>query len=120
MVKYPLEGIRVTDFTWAWAGAHAVTTLALLGAEVIKVESSRRIDHSRVFSLTTGQWFGDPDHSPVFNDINLNKLSANLDLSHPKGVELAKGLIKISDVVTQNMRPGVMDRLGLGYEVLRE
>ncbi|MBT4511305.1 MAG: CoA transferase [Chloroflexi bacterium] len=120
MVKYPLEGIRVVDFAWAWAGSQATSILALLGAEVIKIESRKRIDHSRVFSLTTGQWFDEPDHSSIFNDMNLGKLSANIDLSQPEGVNLVKRLVKISDVVAQNMRPGKIDALGLGYEVLRE
>jgi len=120
VLKYPLEGIRVVDFAWAWAGAQATSILALLGAEVIKIESMRRIDHSRVFSLTTGQWFDEPDSSAIFNDMNLGKLSANIDLSHPEGVDLVKKLVEISDVVVQNMRPGKIDGLGLGYDVLRE
>lgn len=120
MNQNPLEGIRVIDFAWAWAGAQATSMLALLGAEVIKIESRRRIDHSRIFSLTTGQWFDDPDRSAIFNDMNLGKLSANIDLSHPKGVELVKRLVAKSDIVVQNMRPGKIEALGLGYEVLRE
>ncbi|NQT71928.1 MAG: CoA transferase [Chloroflexi bacterium] len=120
MLEYPLEGIRIVDFAWAWAGAQATSILALLGAEVIKIESMRRIDHSRVFSLTTGQWFDEPDSSVIFNDMNLGKMSANIDLSHPEGVDLVKKLVKISDVVVQNMRPGKIDGLGLGYDVLRE
>jgi len=120
MKKHALEGVRVADFSWAWAGAHIGTLLALLGADVIKIESRGQYDGARMFSLTTGQYFSEPDHSPVFNDINLNKMSVNLDLKQPKGVELANELVKISDIVTQNMRPGVMDRLGLGYEALKE
>ena len=119
-LKYPLEGIRVVDFAWAWAGSQATSILALLGAEVIKIESRRRIDHSRVFSLTTGQWFDEPDRSAIFNDMNLGKFSANIDLSQTEGVELVKKLVQISDVVVQNMRPGKIDALGLGYEVLRD
>ena len=110
----------MVDFAWAWAGAQATSILALFGAEVIKVESRRRIDHSRIFSLTTGQWFDEPDRSPVFNDMNLGKLSANIDLSHPEGVALAKRLVAISDVVVENMRPGKIQALGLGYEELRK
>ncbi|MDD5094143.1 MAG: CoA transferase [Dehalococcoidia bacterium] len=119
-VKYPLEGVRIADFGFAWAGPQAVGLLARMGAEVIKVESHTRIDHSRILSLTTGTVFGEIDRSLVFGDLNMNKLGITLNLGHPKGVELAKELIKISDVVAQNMRPGVMDRLGLGYEALRE
>jgi len=120
MIKYPLEGIRIIDFTWAWAGAHATALLAMLGAEVIKVESRSRIDLSRISSITTGEFYEDIELSPAFNDMNLNKLGITLNLRHPKGVELAKKLVKISDVAAQNMRPGVVDRLGLGYEVLQQ
>jgi len=60
------------------------------------------------------------DSSAVFNSINLNKLSVRLNLKKPEAVELAKRIIRVSDVVTQNMRPGSMDRLGLSYDVLKE
>ena len=120
MDKLPLEGVRVVDFTFAWAGPYATMLLAFMGAEVIKVESAKRLDHSRILSLTTAQVFSDPDMSPVFNDMNLSKLNVNLDLKNPKAVELAKKIIGVSDVVMENMRPGVMDRLGLGYEAAYE
>lgn len=118
MNRAALEGIRVADFTWVWAGPYAVMLLAYMGAEVIKIESAKRIDSARMGSITTGQTFAGWDSSSVFNNLNLNKLGVVLDLSHPKGVELAKQIVGISDVVAQNMRPGVMDRLGLGYEDL--
>jgi benzylsuccinate CoA-transferase BbsF subunit len=120
MRKFALEGVRVADFGWAWAGAYSATLLAFMGAEVIKIESRKRIDYSRIRSLSTGQWFFDLDQSPVFNTINLNKMSVTLDLSQPQGVVLAKRIVGMSDVVIQNMRPGAMERLGLGYEALRE
>lgn len=114
-----LEGIRILDFTWAWAGPYGTQLLAFMGAEVIKVESRRRLDHTRVRSLMGGAFASGPDESPIFNDLNLNKLSVTLNLSHRKAVELAKGLVRISDVVAQNMRPGVMEKLGLGYDDLK-
>ncbi|MBI5949497.1 MAG: CoA transferase [Chloroflexi bacterium] len=114
-----LEGVRVVDFTWAWAGAYATFQLGLLGAEVIKVESLKRLDLSRTQSLTTGQRFAGYDSSTIFNDLNANKRSLQLDLSRPEAVAIAKRLVAESDVVAQNMRPGVMERLGLGYEDLR-
>jgi len=120
MTEHPLDGVRVVDFTWAWAGPYATLLLALLGAEVIKVESRRRLDHTRLRSLMTGPTMSGPDQSTVFNDINLNKLSLCLNLTEPRAVEIAKRLVKVSDVVTQNMRPGVMERLGLGYEALKQ
>ena len=120
MDKGPLESIRVTEFTSAWAGPYATCMLALLGAEVIKVESRARVDHSRMLSFSTGRVFTGPDESSVFNNLNLNKMSVNLNLKQPKAIEIAKELAKVSDVVMENMRPGVMPRLGLGYEVLKE
>jgi benzylsuccinate CoA-transferase BbsF subunit len=118
--KGPLAGVRVLDFTWAWAGPHGTLLLALLGAEVIKVESRTRLDHTRVRSLMTGPTMASPDHSAIFNDLNVGKLSLTLDLKQPRAVELARQVARHSDVVTANMRPGVLDRLGLGYEALRE
>ncbi len=115
----PLSGIRVTDFTWAWAGPQGTLLLGMLGAEVIKIESHARLDHARVHSLTAGAVRGDLDESPLFNDLNLGKLSINLDLRKEEAREIARRLVAKSDVVTQNMRPGVLDRLGLGYEDLR-
>ncbi len=117
--KLALEGIRIADFSWAWAGSHATELLASLGAEVIKIESLSRIDFVRKMSFTTGQRFDDIDRSPVFNDLNLGKLSVQLNLSKPEGIELAKKIVSVSDVVMQNMRPGVMEKLGLSYETLR-
>jgi benzylsuccinate CoA-transferase BbsF subunit len=115
----PLEGIRILDFTWAWAGPQATLLLALMGAEVIKVESRRRLDHSRLRSLVAGPSMSGPDASFIFNTLNLNKLSVTLNLSKPEAIDIAKSLAKISDVVAQNMRPGVLERLGLGYEELK-
>jgi len=120
MNKYPLDGIRIVDFTWAWAGPYATLLLALLGAEVIKVESHKRLDHTRLRSLMNGPTLGGPDQSTVFNAINPNKLSLTLNLTKPGAIEIVKKLVGVSDVVTQNMRPGVMDRLGIGYEALQE
>jgi len=120
MNKSALEGVRIADFCWLWAGAYATGLLAFLGAEVIKIESMARVDPSRMMTLTIGQAFEGVEHSPVFNSINLNKLSIKLNLKHPRAVELAKKIILISDVVSQNMRPGAMDSMGLSYAVLKE
>ena len=116
----PLKGVTVTEFTTAWAGPYATCVLGLLGAEVIKVESRKRIDHSRYTSFTTGKTFSNPDESSVFNILNLNKLSVCLNLRQPKAIEIAKRLVEMSDVVVENMRPGVIERLGLGYAALSE
>jgi benzylsuccinate CoA-transferase BbsF subunit len=116
----PLHGVRIADFTWLWAGAYATGLLALLGAEVIKVESMNRVDQTRTMTFTLGKAFEGVEQSSVFNGINLNKLSVKLDLKQPEAVGLAKRIVEISDVVAENMRPGAMDRLGLGYDALRE
>ena len=120
MNRYALEGVRIADFCWLWAGAYATGLLALLGAEVIKIESMARPDPSRKMTLTIGQAFDGVEHSPVFNSINLNKLSVRLNLKQPAAVELAKKIVQISDVASENMRPGAMDSIGLGYDVLKE
>ena len=115
----PLAGIRVADFTWAWAGPQGSLLLGMLGAEVVKIESRARLDHARVHSLTAGNLKGGIDASPVFNDLNLGKRSVTLNLRHERGRELVHRLVEQSDIVLQNMRPGVLERLGLGYEDLR-
>jgi len=120
MNRYALDGVRIADFCWLWAGAYATGLLALLGAEVIKIESMARPDPSRKMTLTVGQAFEGIDHSPIFNSINLNKLSVSLNLKQPEAVVLAKKIVQISDVASENMRPGAMDSIGLGYDVLKE
>ena len=120
MEKGPLEGVRVADFSWAWAGPYATLLLGFLGAEIIKIESKKRLDHSRLMSLTTGQAFKSLDASPVFCQLNLNKLGVTLNLSTGKGIALAKRIVGLSDVVIENFRPGVIEKLGLGYKALRE
>jgi benzylsuccinate CoA-transferase BbsF subunit len=115
----PLSGIRIADFTWAWAGPQGSLLLGMLGAEVIKIESRARLDHARVHSLTAGTLQGGIDESPVFNDLNLGKRSVTLNLRSEGGRDLVRKLVAKCDIVLQNMRPGVLDRLGLGYDDLR-
>jgi benzylsuccinate CoA-transferase BbsF subunit len=91
----------------------------MLGAEIIKIESRARLDHTRLRSLMAGPTLASPDHSVIFADLNVNKLSLTLNLTHAEAVEIIKRLVKVSDVVAENMRPGVLQRLGLGYEALR-
>lgn len=117
--RRPLEGVRVLDFSWALAAPFGTMFLALLGAEVIKVESLRRLDsHRRSPSPKLSPEEG-ADLNTSFAIINLNKRSVRLDLSQPDGVALAREIVRISDVVVENYRPTVLDRLGLGYYVLR-
>lgn len=108
-----LQGIRVADFGWVLAGPYGTMLLSYLGAEVIKVESRRRVDEQRVAHRAgLSENF---DASSNFLEVNLNKRSVSINLSKPEGAELARKLVSVSDVVIENMRPGVMDRLGLGY-----
>ena len=119
----PLEGIRVAEFAWVWAGPYAGVLLSTLGAEVIKVEGPKRLDLTRrsvvwpraeEAPLKIG-----PDAGMAFNTMNLNKRSLALDLSQPEGRELALRLASECDVIYDNMRPGAMVKLGLDYENLQ-
>lgn len=123
---YPLEGYRVLDFGTAWAGPQVGQILGDLGAEVIKIESRKRIDGARlgrpivgddIAGGDEGKW---PDMQPVFHGLNRNKLSFTVDAKHPEGLDLIKQLVKISDVVSNNFSPGAMPRLGLDYEHLKK
>ena len=118
MNKDALEGVRVADFSWVWAGPLATLLLSFMGAEIIKIESHTRVDQMRQGSITTGDSFSDFNASPIFNNANLNKKSVTINLKHPEGTELAKRIVAVSDLTIENMRPGVMDKLGLGYKDL--
>lgn len=110
----PLEGIRVLDFTWALAGPFATMQLADLGAEVVKVEYPETHEKERGFGP-----YAD-GISTFFFSANRGKKGTAIDLKAPEGKDLVKRLARQADVVTENFRPGTMDRLGLGYRVLRE
>jgi crotonobetainyl-CoA:carnitine CoA-transferase CaiB-like acyl-CoA transferase len=111
----PLAGLRVLDFTWAAAGPYATLLLALLGADVLKIESSRRPDPARRGFLAD---YGGINRSPNFSELNLNKRAIQLDLTTEAGKELAWRLIDEVDIVVDNFRPGVMERLGFGADAL--
>jgi len=113
-----LKGIKIADFSWVWAGPYCSLLLSFMGAEVVKIESKKRIDQTREGSITLGEDYEGYDASPIFNNANLNKKSITLDLKSPEAIELAKKIVAESDIVLENMRPGVMDKLGLGYQDL--
>ena len=119
MKARPLEGVRVVDFGWILAVPHATAWLGALGAEVIRVESQARLDLVRVLPGTAAENRPGLNRSGAFNGISYSKKSVTLNLSAPRGVELAKQLVAKADVVTENFTPGVMQRLGLDYESLR-
>lgn len=110
--KAPLEGIRVLDFTRAMAGPFCTMLLGDLGADVIKVEPPEG-DESR-------HWMP-PDIGGVsayFISVNRNKRSIAIDLKRPGALEIIDRLVRISDVVVENFRPGTAERLGIGYDRL--
>ena len=117
--RAPLAGVRVADFTWVWAGPFCTLQLAHLGAEVIRVETATRLCVTRLLPPFPRNERPTPDSSGYFNQYNQGKHSITLDLKHPEGVDVAKRLCAHSDVVVENFAAGVMDRMGLGYDILR-
>ena len=114
----PLSGKRIIDFTWAWAGPYGAMQVALLGAELIKVESATRIDHSRQRSLAMGSFKGGVNQAPMFNEVNLNKYSIQLNLKMAGAKQVILDLARTADGAIDNFRPGILEKLGLGYEDL--
>lgn len=110
----PLEGLRILAFTHVAAGPYGTLQLAYLGAEIIKVESTTRMDTWRFRDRNR-----DPELSRTFADHNKNTRSVTLDLKTPAGVDLARRLAATCDVVIDNFSAGVLDRLGIGYDDLR-
>src|SRR5918997_1080597 len=111
----PLEGVRVLDLSRVLAGPYATMMLADLGADVLKIEHPERGDDTR-------HW-GPPfaaSESAYFLSVNRNKRSAGVDLKTPEGIEKVKKLAADAEVVMENMRRGALEKLGLGYEVLKE
>ena len=118
MSKPPLDGIRVADFCWAWAGPYGALQLAHLGAEVIRIESTTRMCPSRLIPPWAENERG-VNRAGYFNQYNQGKRSLTLNLKKPEGIAIAKQLVAKSDIVIENFAAGVMDKMGLGYEVLR-
>jgi benzylsuccinate CoA-transferase BbsF subunit len=119
MEKKPLDGIRVVDFSWHVAAPLATKTLAAYGAQVIKIEGKNRHDPERYIGPYKDNIPG-INRSGTFNQYNTGKLSVNLNLAHPKGVEIAKRFVASADIVIENFSGGVMRRMGLGYEELKK
>ena len=114
----PLAGLRVLDLTMMWAGPFATLRLAEMGADVIKIESPTAWDNIRTLIAQPGA--EDPWNSAFyFNAYNRDKRSLTLDLAQPSGRDLFLRLVEHADVVIENYRSDVLDKLGLGYETLR-
>jgi len=109
-----LSDIKVLDLTRVLAGPYATMVLADLGAEIIKIEQPEKGDDSRAYGpYKNGE-------SAYFMSLNRNKESITLNLKTLEGKEILKELVKKVDVLVENFRPGTMEKLGLGYEVLKE
>ena len=115
----PFTGLRVLDMTTFWAGPCGTHLLAMLGAEVIHVESTRRPDGTRLIAgipITEDQWW---EKSPIFVALNTNKKGLTLDLQTVRGRELLRALIATCDVVVENFTPRVMDQIGLDFAAIQ-
>ncbi len=128
---FPLQNVRILDFSWFLASAGGTRFLAAMGAESLKVEWKENPD-TRLAAMApiggrearrgaTAPLPGvvDPDMGGQFNNKNSGKRGLSLNIRHPRGLEIAKSLVRVSDVVAEGFSPGVLERLGLGYDVLR-
>ena len=108
----PLSGIRVLDLTRVLAGPFCSMILADMGAEVINVEEPGKGDDTRSWPPFVG------GEATYFMSVNRNKKSLTLNLKSPAAIKIFTDLVKMSDVVLENFRPGTMEKLGLGYAML--
>ena len=114
----PLRGVRVLDLSWVWAGPHCTLILGGLGAEVLKVESSRRLDLTRRASVHARDLPPGPNRNGYFNQLGQHKKSVGIDLSKPQGRDLVRRLAGECDVFVANFGTGVLERMGLGPDDL--
>lgn len=115
----PLAGLRVLDLTAFWAGPFSTQMLAMLGAEVIHVESTNRPDGTRLIAgvpMTEDRWW---ERSPIFAGLNAGKKSVTVNFQTDRGKALLRDLIATCDVVIENYTPRVLDQVGLGYDEVR-
>jgi CoA:oxalate CoA-transferase len=112
-MKGMLEDVRVLDLTHVWFGPWCTMMMADMGAEVIRIEPP----WGAIDRIAEGALFGGVSYT--FHHLNLNKKDLTLNLKSPEGMQVFKELVKRSDVVVQNFSPGTMEKLGLGYDVLR-
>ena len=128
---FPLHGVRILDFTWFLASAGGTRFLSAFGAESIKVELKSHPDTRLAAMAPVGgraareqataplPGVTDPDMGGQFNNKNPGKRGISLNVRHPKGLEIARRLVAMSDIVAEGFSPGVLDSWGLGYEALR-
>jgi benzylsuccinate CoA-transferase BbsF subunit len=113
--RLPLAGLRIADFCWIGAGSYTTKIFGDLGADVIKIESSTRLDSLR---LAGPYKDGKPgvNRSGYFADRNTSKRGITIDMKHPRALSVIRRLIERSDIVANNFAAGVMEKFGLGYE----
>ena len=116
----PLEGIRIIDFGWILSVPYAGGWLGSLGAEVIRVESNTRLEPGRSGLAGSADGVAGVNRSGIWNCLNHSKLGVTLNIRDPEAQKLVKDLVSVSDVVMENFSTGVLDRLGLGYDDLRQ
>jgi crotonobetainyl-CoA:carnitine CoA-transferase CaiB-like acyl-CoA transferase len=128
---FALQNIRILDFSWFLASAGGTRFVAALGAESIKVEWKANPDTrfaamapvggraARARATAPLPGVTDSDMGGQFNNKNSGKRGLSLNIRHPKGLEIARQLVRISDIVAEGFSPGVLERLGLGYEVMK-
>ncbi|MYM63911.1 CaiB/BaiF CoA-transferase family protein [Pseudomaricurvus sp. HS19] len=109
----PLEGVRVVELTKVWAGPYTGKLLSYLGAEVIRVESLGSMDVTRTYGVE------DINNAPGWKAVNPQKLSVQINMKSEEGLSRLKDLLATADVLVENLRPGAMERLGLGYEAVK-
>jgi crotonobetainyl-CoA:carnitine CoA-transferase CaiB-like acyl-CoA transferase len=117
--RLPFSGLRVLDMTTFWAGPSCTHFLAMLGAEVIHVESTRKPDGARLIAgipVTEEQWW---EKSPIFSALNTNKKGMTLDLQTSAGRDLLRRLIATADVIAENFTPRVLDQIGLDFQAVQ-
>ncbi len=110
----PLQGVRVVELSKIWAGPETGKQFAFMGAEVIKIETKDALDFTRFDTLT-----GDINKARGFMSVNPQKLSAQIDIKTKEGVDLVLDLLRHCDILVDNLRPGAMERLGLGWDAVR-
>lgn len=117
--ELPFSGLRVLDMTTFWAGPSCTHFLAMLGAEVIHLESTTRPDGTRLIAgvpVTEDQWW---ERSPIFSGLNTNKKGLTLDLRSERGREVLTRLVATCDVIVENYTPRVLEQLGLDFAAVR-
>ncbi len=109
----PLQGVRVIELGKVWAGPETSKQFAYLGAEVIKIESLGSVDITRIIGHS------DIDKAAGFKTVNPQKLSVQINVKEPQGIDLLLDLLKTADIFVENLRPGAIGRMGLGYDAVK-